>query len=322
VNVRLKAVAVSLLALAIATPTLTQVAPCGRNYLREGGDKEENRFIPAPLDHVKASLIKALPSVYGRLKKDEGNHLEAAIDGDLEQAVQKGFGSEGMKRGSTGTFHIDFSPDTKDGVAGTRVQVRFSKGIVASLGSGKYATPLVDETVCLVTLLPATDPTTNPSGIAAAPAAAQATPHPVTLKAGTAIKVALANYFYTKDVPKNTPEVTVNLEVVDDVAVDGIVVIRKGALVKGKVSSMSKSKSFGRNASFHFVIESATAVDGQNVPISNAAVVRKGTPGWQVATGVAFNGLAFGLVKGNESLVRAGTGWELPIEKDVTISAQ
>jgi len=302
----------------LARPALSQTAPCGRSFLREGGEKEENRFIAAPLDHVKASLVKALPSVYGRLTKDEGTHVEAVIDGDLEMAQQKGFGSQGMKRGSTGTFHIDFEPETEGGVTGTVVHIRFSKGIVASLGSGRYATPLADETACLVTLLSADDPVATPSGVSLA--SAQSTSRAVTLKADTPVRVALANYFYTKDVPKNNSDVKVTLEVVEDVVVESVVVIRKGALVKGEVSGLSKSKSFGRDASFRFVVDAATAVDGQEVALSNTAVVRKGTPGWQVATGVAFNGLAFGLVKGQESLVRAGTGWELPTAADITIT--
>ncbi len=311
---------VGLVSLAIGLMTvgaLAQTAPCGRDFLREGGEKEENRFIPAPFENVKASVIKALPSVYGKLKKDEGAHIEAAIDGDLEEAEQKGFGSKGMKRGSTGTFHIDLTPDKKDGLAGTRLQIRFSKGVIASMGSGKYSTPLADETECLVKLLVQIDPTTNPRG--SAPASAPANPRSVNLKADTPVKVALANYFYTKDVPKNTPELNIALEVVEDVSADGVVVIRKGALAKGKLSGMSKSKNFGRDASFSFVIESATAVDGQEVALNNTAVVRKGTSKGSVAAGVVLYGVVMGIVPGRQSLIRAGTGWELPTAKEITI---
>jgi hypothetical protein len=172
----------------MAVGVLAQTAPCGRSFLREGGEKEENRFVAAPVADVKASVIKALPAVYGKLKKDDGAEIEATIDADLEEA-QQGFGSKGMKRGSTGTFHIDVAPDTKDGVAGTRLQIKFSKGVIASMGSGKYATPLADETECLVGLLAQPDPSVNPRG--PTPAAAQANPHSVNLKADTPVKVAL-----------------------------------------------------------------------------------------------------------------------------------
>ncbi|MGA3262772.1 MAG: hypothetical protein ABSC47_01865 [Terracidiphilus sp.] len=316
----LKAAVVSFLAVVVALPALAQTAPCGRSVLRTGGDRAEDRFISAPFEQVKSSLIKALPAVDARLKKDNGSHIEAAIDGDLMEANQKGFGSEGMKVRSSGTFHIDLAPETRDGVAGTRLQIRFSKGFAGAAGSGKYATPLADETVCLLTLLSASDPSANPRG--PAPVSAQSNPHSVILKADTPVKVALLNYFYTKEIPKNTPEVDITLEVVEDVIADGVVVIRKGALAKGKVSDLSKSKSYGRQASFNFVVESATAVDGQEVALNNAAVVRKGTSGGAVAAGLVGTGPILGaFMKGKESLARAGTTWELPTAKDITIVA-
>lgn len=314
------AAVVSLFAVVVALPAFAQTAPCGKSVLRTGGDRVEDRFISAPFEQVKSSLIKALPAVAARLKKDEGSHIIATIEiGDLSQAHQEGFGSEGMKVRSNGTLHIDLAPETRDGVAGTRLQIRFSKGFGGAAGSGKYATPLADETVCLVTLLSPTDPTANPRG--PAPVSAQSNPHSVVLKAGTPVKVALFNYFYTKEIPKNTPEVNLILEVVEDVTVDGVVVIRKGALVKGRVIDLSKAKGFGRQASFSFVLESATAVDGQEIPLNNEPIVQKGTSKTSVALGTAYNGLVFGLIKGQESLARAGTGWELPTAKDITIAA-
>ena len=316
----LRALIVSFLAAFVALPALAQTAPCGRTVLRTGGDKTEDRFVAAPLEHVKSSVIKALPSVDARLKKDNGSHIEAAIDADLMQAHQQGFGSEGMKVRSSGTFHIDLASETRNGVAGTRLEIRFSKGFAGAAGSGKYATPLADETVCLVTLLSATDPSANPSG--PAPVSGQSNPHSVVLKADTPVKVALFNYFYTKEIPKNTAEVNLILAVVEDVTADGAVIIRKGALAKGKVSDISKSKGFGRQASFSFVVESATAVDGQEVPLNNVAVVRKGTSHGAVAAGLVGTGLMGGLMKGQESLARAGTTWELTTAKDATVAVQ
>jgi hypothetical protein len=319
VKSHLNAVAVSLLAFSSASLLLAQTAPCGRTVLRTGGDKIEDRFVPAPFEKVKSSVIKALPSVDARVKKDDGSHIDATIDADLMQAEQKGFGSEGMKVRSSGTFHIDLAPETRDGVVGTRLKIGFSKGFAGSMGSGKYATPLADETACLVTLLSAIDPKANPRGLV--PASGQSNPQPIILKADTPVKVALLNYFYTKEVPKNTPEVNLILEVVEDVTADGVVVIRKGALAKGRVTDLSKSKNWGRQASFSFVIESATAVDGQEIALNNATVTRKGTSGGAVAAGLVGTGLMGGFIKGQESLVRAGTTWELPTAKDITISA-
>lgn len=280
---------------------------------------DEDRFISAPFEQVKSSLIKALPAVDAQLKRDNGSHIEATIDEDLIDAHQHGFGSEGMKVRSRGTFYIDLASETRDGMAGTHLAIRFSKEPAGSAGSDKYATPLADETLCLVSLLRATDPSASPRG--PAPVSAQSNPHSVILKAGTPVKVALFNYFYTKEVPKNIPEVNLILEVVEDVTADGVVVIRKGALAKGNVSDLSESKNWGRQASFSFVVESATAVDGQEIALNNVTVARKGTSGGTVAAVIAVTGLRAAFIKGQESLVRAGTTWELPIAKDITIVA-
>jgi len=299
---------------------LAQTAPCGRTVLRTGGDSAEDRFVAAPFEHVKSSVVRALPAVAARLTKDEGSHIEAKIDTDLARAQKETpFGSEGMKIRSSGTFKIDLAPATQDGVSGTRLAIRFSKGMQGRLGSGKYATPLADETACLVTLLSPVDPSTNPRGTE--PASAQSNPRPVNLKANTPVKVALRNYLYTKEVPKDTQTLEVTLEAVEDVRVDGVVVIRRGALAKGRVSSLAKSKSFGRRAAFRFVVESATAVDGQDVALDSEAVERKGTSSAAVAVGIAIAGLSAGLFKGDEALVRAGTLWDIPTAKDIVIEA-
>jgi hypothetical protein len=287
--------------------------------LRTGGESTEDRFLAASLEHVKASVVRALPAVSARLTKDEGTHIEAKIDRDLLLAQKnKAFGSEGMKVRSTGTFKIDLAEETRDGVAGTRLAIRFSKGMQGRLGSGKYATPLAEETVCLMTVLSQTDPSANPRG--AAVASAHSNPGSFTLKAGTPVAVALLNYLYTKEVPKGTSEMDVLLEVVEDVQVDGVVVIRKGALAKGKISGLTKSKTYGRKAAFTFAVESATAVDGQEVLLASDTVERKGTSSAGVAATVAMNGLVGGLfAKGEEGFVRAGTLWDIPTAKETTI---
>ena len=87
-----------------------QTAPCGRTVLRTGGESTEDRFLTDSLEHVKASVVRALPAVSARLTKDEGAHIEAKIDRDLLLAQKnKAFGSEGMKVRSTGTFKIDLA---------------------------------------------------------------------------------------------------------------------------------------------------------------------------------------------------------------------
>ena len=99
--------------------------------------------------------------------------------------------------------------------------------------------------------------------------------------------------------PIRTPckDFDVALEVVEDVQVDGIVVIRKGALAKGRVFGLTKGKTVGRRATLNFMVDSVTAVDGQTVALDSAVVERKGTSAGGVAGGIASHGgLLGGLV--------------------------
>ena len=263
-----------------------------------GGEKDEERFIPAPFDHAKASVIRALPAVAARPEKDEGNHLEAKIDVNLWAALKNtAFGSGGEKgNAAIGTLHIDLAGGTKDGVTGTTLKVSFSKH---GLGSGRYAAPLLDETACLASLLSPNDPSANPTGSAVP--ASSSVPADVPLAAGQPVKVALRNYLYTGDFPKKTSTVDVVLQVIDDVQADGVVVVRRGALAKGKITGWNGPKSYGRGGSFKFVVESVTAVDGQDAPLAADAVQEKGATKGDVARTVALGGLLGGfMTKGPE----------------------
>jgi len=295
----------------------SQTAPCGRTVIRVGGEKEEERFIPVPFEYAKESVIRALPAVAARPAKEEGNHLEAKIDANLWGALKNtAFGSEGFKgNAAIGTLHIDLVGGTKDGVTGTTLKVSFSKH---GLGSGRYAAPLLDETACLASLLSPNDPSANPTG--SVRLASSSVPTDVPLTAGKPVKVALLNYLYTGDFPKKTSTVDVVLQVIDDVQADGVVVVRRGALAKGKITDWNGPKSYGRGGSFRFVVESVTAVDGQDVQLAADAVQEKGGTKGDVARTLAFTGLLGGLAtRGRDVLIRAGTSWEIPTSKDVVV---
>lgn len=307
--------AVGMCLVLLTASAFAQTAPCGRSSLQTGGEKKENRFVSAPLEQVKSAIIKALPSVDARLKKEEGNHLKAAVDMEIQY---KQLGSEKFRRGSSGTFQIDLTPDTENGVAGTRLSIDFSKGFAGAAQSGKYPTPLADETVCLVSLFGAADPFANPRG--PIHSAESASTRVIHLKAGTPVKTALFNYFMTKDVAKDTSELEVPLVVLEDVRVDNVVVIRKGALAKGKFIGLSRAKVFGREAAFNFVVESATAIDGQEIMLSSPIDVEKHTTKGQVALGLIGTGLMGGFIKGDEVFVRAGTEWDLVTAQDIAIT--
>jgi hypothetical protein len=46
-----------------------QTPPCGIAILRTEGSAVETRFIPAPPDHVKASVLRALPALAAKVPR-------------------------------------------------------------------------------------------------------------------------------------------------------------------------------------------------------------------------------------------------------------
>jgi len=305
---------------------LAQTAPCGKSVIRPGGESTEDRFLPAPLEHVKVCTLLALPAVDALpYMYSGGNHIDAKLFPAFREASSSPtFGSKGFKGGAgMGTIHVDLSPATQDGVAGTRLQVQFVKNkIVGAAGSGKYATPLADEIACLVTLLSPVDPLKNPRGEEQSPA--QSTQRQVTLLSGTPVKVALRGILYTPVFSKNPEAKDVTFQVVEDIRVDGIVVIRKGALAKGKITDISKSGHFGKAASFRLTVESVTATDGQEIPLVIPPLEAQASSAeLEIAVGTMVWGpLGAFLARGHEIFVRAGTTWDIPTAKEATIGPE
>ncbi len=224
------------------------------------------------MDYVSDSVKRALPSVAADLKTDQPGHIEAKIDVELWDAMKnRAFGSEGMKsNGAIGVLHIDLATSSQNGVEGTTLKISFSKH---GLGNGSYGGPLADETECLVKLLSPVDPTAHPTG--AVSAMPQTTIEDVNVKAGTPVKVALRDRLYSIDFPKNASTIDVVLQVIEDVKVNGVTVVRKGALAKGKITDWKGPKSFSRDATLQFVVQSVTAVDGQEIPLAENSTVDK-----------------------------------------------
>jgi hypothetical protein len=306
---------------------LAQTAPCGKSVIRPGGESTVDRFLPAPLEHVRACTLLALPAVDALpYQYSGGNHIDAKLFPAFREASSSPtFGSKGFKGGAgMGTIHIDLTPATQEGVAGTRLQVQFSKNkIVGVAGSGKYATPLADEVACLVTLLSPVDPLKNPRGNPRGEEQnpGQSTQRKITLMAGTPVKVALRGTIYTPMFSKNPEAKDVTFQVVEDVRADGIVVIRKGALAKGKITDISKSGHLAKAASFRLSIENVTATDGQEIPLEVPPLqAQASSADLDLAIGIwVWGPLGAVLTRGHDIFVRAGTTWEIPTAKEATI---
>lgn len=93
-------------------------------------------------------------------------------------------------------------------------------------------------------------------------------------------------------------EDSLRFEVIEDVSVNGVVVVSKGAEAIGRVTEAKKSGSFGRGGKLAFSVDRVSAADGSAVPIrSNRELKGDARVGGTVAA-VALVGVFGGFVKG------------------------
>jgi len=311
---------VSLVALGFfsATPLLAQTAPCGRAIVAVAKtDKEkEERFLPAPPEHVKACAIRALPAVAAHLDKDDGLVLKVVIGrGDWAgwMDANRKAGVKGLAAGTVvGSYAIELRPESRDGIAGTSVSIAFSKIKVGGVGvSRNGATQFMEEIGCLSGLLSQSDPLANPRGLVNT--ADPIEDRTASLPEGTPLQVILRDPLSSKDVVKKGKETQIVFEVAADVSVDEVRLVRKGALGIGRFTDVKAKGGFGRSASLEFVIDQVTAVDGQSVAVTGA-VERQRQRDLASGTGgqVGLLPLLFGfLTKGSEAILRAGTTYDV-----------
>ena len=111
----------------------------------------------------------------------------------------------------------------------------------------------------------------------------------------------------------------VAFEAVEDVLVDEVIVIKKGARGSGRVTEAKPKKSFGRSGKLDFSIDYVRAVDGQNIPLRYTRV-EKADDNYGKAGVVAIlvGPFAF-FVRGKDVEVRSGREFSIYIHRDRTI---
>jgi hypothetical protein len=303
-----------------------QTPPCGIAVIRTEGSSIEDRFLPVAPEHVKASVIKAIPLLAAKIHKDDGMSLEAKTDTELYRILYRRNKDAGVKGfygglGAMGTFRIEMSPETQNGLQGTRLHVEFHKNAMRGrMGNEKYATPLADEVACLVKTLSPVDPTLNPRGGAMLPPTS-AEARQVTLPEGTPVKLVLRDLIFSKEIDPKSDDKTITFEVAEDVVIDSTVVIRKGALGTGAFTKTLHAKGYGRHAEIEFAIQTATAVDGQTVKLAvTGEKSRGGRKNDTLETALMLPTLGW-LVKGNETMIRAGTVYDVEVAGSYSVQA-
>ncbi len=326
-----------LLLVAGATLSIAQTAPCGRNVVAFSGSSKEDRFLPAPAEHVKACVLRALPVVASRLSKENGLSLEAKTDMALWRSVQQrredsGVGMWGRSKyarpAGMGTFYVSMEPSSEDNIAGTRLRIEFriSRMRSTAAATSAVATPLMEEVACLTQILTPGDPLKSPRGPETDAAPVEATT--VNVPEGVTVKLLLREFLYSREIKKQQMPGPIPFEVAENVKVDGATVIRRGALGIGRFISTKAAGGRGQSGELQFVLEEVTAVDGQKLGLAGAMDRSRGSRvdlGFRVEQYVIVNSeqaardrmakVGFP-IPGIEAVARAGTGYEAQIAVD------
>lgn len=292
-----------------------QTAPCGRAIIIANGQKDDSRFLPASPEFVKASLLNAIPAMGAKVKKVDDTTIEAAHTTALANQIAAQNKALGDKEnqgyaGDTGTFNIEWKPDSQGGVDGTQLTVNYKKSAQFGFKYHGWATTLIDETACLLKITSPWDSTANPTG--KVDGAAPVERKSIVLPEGTPVQLVLPNILSTKGI-KDRKDDAVVLQVQEDVEVDGAVVIRKGALGTGQFLTAEAAKHWGKGASLAFDLKTVTAADGQIIKIIGGTEKKRGKDvnGAQGCynCGPLTSLLLQGLSKGEEATLRAGSGY-------------
>ena len=149
--------------------------------------------------------------------------------------------------------------------------------------------------------------------------AATQQPQPRTLiPDGTELTVVTIDEISSRDATEGDP---VNFRVAEDLVIDGRVVIAKGTLAKGTVTSSVRSGRMGKGGKLGIRLESTSTVDRQRVKL-RAAKGKKGDD--NTASVIALTMLVsvfFLLKKGNDAKIKAGTPIQVFTDEEKTVGA-
>lgn len=129
----------------------------------------------------------------------------------------------------------------------------------------------------------------------------------------TLVKIKLTNAIDTKTTRVGD---VVNFQASEDVYINDLLIIAKGAPGKGKVTKVEQAKNFGRDAKLEIDFESIQALDGTTVDMFLGKKAQEETKSLGKAAGATFVGLVVlgpvgivggAFVQGEEAKIPAGT---------------
>jgi hypothetical protein len=152
----------------------------------------------------------------------------------------------------------------------------------------------------------------SPTAVAAAARAG------VTVPEGTEFSAVTTEKLSSKTASEGD---RIALRVDEDVRVDGVVVIPKGALVRGSVSDAKAAGRMGRGGKLNIRIESTTLADGQRINVrSTKAKSGDDATGTTVALTVLFGPIGL-LKKGSDAEIKEGTRITLFTDESKSVGA-
>jgi uncharacterized caspase-like protein len=139
----------------------------------------------------------------------------------------------------------------------------------------------------------------------------------VRLQEGTTIRLVLKEELNSKTAAVGDP---VELEVNEDITVDGFVVIKAGTPVRAEITEASKAKMLGKQGKIDFIANFTTSVDNQNIRIRSSRKFEGKNKTAGMAIAAYFAPVAL-LIKGKEAKIPKGTMFNGYVDNTYTISA-
>jgi len=281
-----------------AQGTRIDEAACELSRLRSDAEKGTHReFLEGHPVRVREAVLDALEAMGFVLDEDsvpsqpaQMKHLEVRrMNPDLA-------GTGGGAGGERAV--VDFDDASENGRSGVSVSMDTKKGIVGRGRQHNWSVPVLKEAQCLLSML-GHEPL--PSEAPVTPSVASAST--VVLPDGTLVKLRLYRFINSTEMKQGSQ---IPFVVMDDVAVDGAVLIRRRAIGHGSITSLENAANYGRQARFRFQADSVRAADGQDVRLRTAEL----GAGRRTAATTAANAAMMRLwglwLKGNEKGIRAG----------------
>jgi hypothetical protein len=131
----------------------------------------------------------------------------------------------------------------------------------------------------------------------------------IQLQDGTVVRLALAETVTSATAKANDP---VQFEVAEDVQVNGMTAIPKGAKAKGHVTLAEKAGRFGKGGRLDFTLDYITLSDGTNIRIKSSS----GEHGGRQSMAALMVGLSGAFMKGKNVEVVKGTVLDVFVDGD------